>query len=103
MRPDIKAGRADAAVRQLDPSKSRSLGGGTAQGSTSSDVVDLRQYRLARARLNATLDLLSEAIELRERLWMGVLDLDEAKRQRADLDRAVRNFLAARNERGRRP
>jgi hypothetical protein len=101
MRPDIKAGRADAAVRQLDPSKSRSLGGETAEV-TSSDVVDLRQYRDARGQLNAGLDLLSEAIELRERLWMGVLDLDEARRQRADFDRTVQNFLRARNERGRR-
>ena len=101
MRPDIKAGRADAAFRQLDPSKSSSLGGGTAQG-TSNNVVLLAQYREARRRLDDGLDLIRDGLDLRERLWWQP-DLDEANRQRADFDRAVRNFLAARDERGRRP
>jgi hypothetical protein len=69
----------------------------------SAEVHILAEYREARAQLNAGLDLLSESIELRERLHMGVLDLDEAKRQVADFNRAIANFLAARNERGRRP
>ena len=66
------------------------------------EVVLLAQYRDARRQLKATLDLLSEAIELRERLWWQP-DIDEARRQAADFKRAIANFLRARNERGRRP
>ena len=84
------------------PQKARSLGGGTGRD-TSSRVVLLSQFRNARHQLNATLDLLSEAIEFRERLHMGVLDIDEARRQADDFKRAVANFLQARDERGRRP
>jgi hypothetical protein len=64
--------------------------------------VVLAQYRDARRQLNATLDLLSEAIELRQRLWWQP-DLDEARRQADDFRRAIENFKRARGERGRRP
>ena len=88
-----------SAVADNRPPKDCSLGG---EQGTSSNVVLLAQYREARAQLNAGLDLLSESIELRERLHMGVLDIHEARRQVADFNRAIANFLAARNERGRR-
>ena len=90
-----------SAVADNRPPKVVRLGGGTAEG-TSNNVVLLAQYRESRRRLDEALDLIREGLDLRERLYMQI-DIDDAVRQRADFDRAVRNFLAARNERGRRP
>ena len=39
----------------------------------------LAQLAVARARLEATLDLLDRALDLREWLWFGTLDMDHAR------------------------
>jgi hypothetical protein len=90
-----------SAVADNRPPKVVRLGGGTAEG-TSNNVVLLAQARESRRRLDEGLDLIREGLDLRERLWMQI-DLDEARRQVADFNRAIAGFLAARNERGRRP
>jgi hypothetical protein len=40
----------------------------------------LLRYRASRRRLNATLDLIDRAIDLREQLWFG-LDLDHMREE----------------------
>jgi hypothetical protein len=49
----------------------------------------LTQYRNAREELNAGLALLQRAIDLRELLSWGVLDLDEAREEAPAFNRAA--------------
>ena len=82
MRPAIKAGRPDAPVRQLEPSKSDRLGSG-------SGGCLLRQYRSARDRLDSSTELLTRGLDLIELLHWGVLDLDDARGAVEEFKRAV--------------
>ena len=61
MRPAIKAGRPDAAVRQLEPSKSDRLGSGSGEQSTT-DFRLLTQYLDARSGLDERVMLLDWSI-----------------------------------------
>ena len=87
MRPAIKAGRPDAAVRQLEPSKSDRLGSGSGEQSTAGCL--LRQYRSARDRLDSSTELLTRGLDLIELLHWGVLDLDDARGAVEEFKRAV--------------
>ena len=49
----------------------------------------LTRYRAARARIDAASDLLDAAIDLHALLFWGVLGLDDAKAEVAELRRAV--------------
>jgi hypothetical protein len=48
------------------------------------------QLDLARARLDARVDLLGQSLNLREQLSMGILDLDDARAAVWKFKRAIR-------------
>jgi hypothetical protein len=45
------------------------------------------RYRAARGRLNRDLDLIDRALDLREMLYWGCFDLDDARAEVADFKR----------------